>query len=108
MLDVLAEDLDPVMLTFFPHRIVGIGDVWIVERAKRDGDQVGIVAAAIMYGRAAFRAEMINARLSAVCCAGPFLRFTLDGDASGMPACLCREGASGPLLAGETMTDRHA
>src|SRR5947208_1768586 len=109
MLDVFVDDLEPIVLAPLPHRkIWAVDDIGVVERSERDGDHIGEVAAAVMYGRAALRAEMIGGRLAAVGGASPLLRCALDGDAFRGPARLDREGAAGALLAGKAVADRHA
>ena len=49
MLDVFVDDLKPIVLAPFPHRIIrAVDDIRIVERAKRDRDQLGEIASAII------------------------------------------------------------
>jgi hypothetical protein len=81
---------------------------WIVERAKGNCDQVRIIAAAVVNGRAALRAEVVGRGLAAVGRPGPLPGRTLDLDAFGRPARLGGEDAPGALLAGEAVTDRDA
>src|SRR5947209_20197279 len=100
--NVFVDDLEPIVLAPLPHRkIRAVDDIGVVERSERDGYHIGEVAAAVMHGRAALRAEMIGGRLAAVGGASPLLRCALDGDAFRGPARLHRKGAAGALLAGE-------
>src|SRR5438067_510680 len=109
MLDVLIDDLEPVVLAPLPHRIIGtVDDIWVVERAERNRDHVGEVAARIVNRRTAFRAEAVGGSLPAVGGAGPFLRNAVGFHAFHRPARLRGEGAAGALLASEAMAHRHA
>src|SRR5206468_1024974 len=92
-----------------PDRKIGtVHDIGIIECAERDGDHVGEVAAGVMDGGTAFRAEAVGRGLAAVGGAGPFLRDPLDLDAVSQPARLHRESAAGALLTSEAMTDGDA
>src|SRR4029079_1737059 len=98
----------PIVLAALPDGIIRtVDDIGVVEGAERDGDQLGIVAAAIIDGRAALRAEMIGRGLAAVGRPGPCFGLAFDLDAFGRPAGLGRESAAGALLAGEAVADRH-
>src|SRR3954469_8379112 len=108
MLDVGVGDVQPVVLALLPDRIIrAVDDIRVVQRAERDGDELGEIAPAVIDRRAAFGAEVIDRRLAAVGGALPLLRLALGLDAFGRPPCLRRERAPCSLLAGKAVTDRH-
>src|SRR5689334_9234126 len=86
-LDVLVDDLEPVMLATLPDGIIGaVDDIGVVECAERNGDDVREVATAVVHGRAALGTEMVGRLLPAVGSPGPLLRFAFDGDTLFRPA----------------------
>src|SRR4249919_2335534 len=108
MFDALAENVDPAVLPPLPHRIVDGFEIGIVERAERDRHQVGKVATAIIYRRAALGAEMIGGLLAAIGGADPLFGLAFDLNALRLPSRLGGEGAAGALLAGEAVAGRDA
>jgi hypothetical protein len=67
VLDVRADDLDPVVPALFPHRIGRGGEPRVVERPERDCDQpVELAVDLIMDVRPALGAEMEDRAIAAV------------------------------------------
>ena len=94
MLDTFAEQPYPGMLAPLPHRIVDAFEIRIFEYAERNRNQLRKVAAAIINGRAAVRAEMICGSLAAVGSADPLPGLALQGDAFRFPPRLGGKGAA--------------
>src|SRR4029453_4362959 len=75
MLDVIAEDSDPVVLALLPEGEFGLQEIGMVEGAERNGGQaVELALDRIMPGRAALGAEMMGDAVAAVGVVGPDLR----------------------------------
>lgn len=67
MLDIVAENGDPVMLALFPHGKGRRGEVGVGEGADRNGDEaVELAVDRIVHGRSAVGAEMKGDRVAAV------------------------------------------
>src|SRR4029450_2989954 len=108
MLDVVAQNLDPVVLALLPDREFGLEEIGVVERSKRNGDQtVELAFDDIMHGRAAVRAKVMGDLIAAVGKVHPALRIALDRHQVDRPAGLGAEGAAGALLAIEAVANRH-
>src|SRR5687768_3667230 len=108
MLDLIAQNLNPLVLALFPHRESRRGKMRVGERSERDGDlPVELALDRVMDGRAAFGAEMMGDPVAAVGEMGPDFRLAFDRHLPGGPARLGAERAPGPLLAVEAMAHRH-
>src|ERR671913_123626 len=109
MIDVLAEDLDPVMLSLFPNREARLQEVGVVERAQRDRDQsVELAVDLVMHVGPAFRTEVERGSVAAVGYLHKAFRSTFDRHLLCRPARLHGKGAARTLLAVEAVADGHA
>src|SRR5688572_27043113 len=108
MLDLCADNLNPLVLALFPDGKGGGREIGIIEGADGNGDQtVELALDRIMDARAAPAAKMMGDPVAAVGEVGPDLRLPLDRHLAGRPARLDGKCAAGALLAVETVADRN-
>src|SRR4051794_11553073 len=99
MLD-LAENLDPVVLALLPDREARLGEIGVVERAERNGDEpVELAVDFVVNVRSAVGTEVKRNAIAAVGDVHVSFRPAFDCDTLRRPARLDREAAARALFA---------
>src|SRR4051812_4030925 len=106
MLEV-ADQFDPLVLAFFPHRECRRRKIRIVEGSERNGNEIRKIAPVIMEGRAALRTEAVSDLVAGIRFSQPRFGLARDGHLAAVEPSLGAEGASRTLLASETMANRN-